>query len=106
MEPQFLSKGKQYFPPSFISALAFPSWVSATLWHYVASKSECGSGDAKMEKEKAGSSSASNAGLGSAKEPSSASVHSFDTPDPKQWTEAELISLAEHMQQELDVRDR
>ena len=59
-----------------------------------------------MEIEKAGSSSASNAGLDSAKATGSAAVHSFDTPDPKQLTEAELISLAEHMQQELDVRDR
>ena len=41
MEPQLLSKGKQYFPPSSMVDLAFPSWASLTLRHYVASKSEC-----------------------------------------------------------------
>ncbi len=63
-------------------------------------------GVAKMYNEKRGSSTTSNADLGSAKEIGPASEHSFDTPELKQWTEAELISLAEHMQQELDVRDR
>lgn len=29
-----------------------------------------------------------------------------DTSEYKQWSEAELISLAEHLQQEIDVRDR
>ena len=31
---------------------------------------------------------------------------SMDEAGLKQWSEAELIALAEHMQQELDVRDR
>ena len=31
---------------------------------------------------------------------------SESTPDVKQWTEAELISLAEHMQQEIEIKDR
>ena len=30
----------------------------------------------------------------------------LDEASLKQWSEAELIALAEHMQQELDVRDR
>lgn len=29
-----------------------------------------------------------------------------DASEYKQWSEAELISLAEHLQQEIDVRDR
>lgn len=38
---------------------------------------------------------------------SSASTAELDgLASPKQWTEAELIDLAEHMQQEVDVRDR
>ena len=38
--------------------------------------------------------------------PSSSAAGTEGTPEVKQWSDAELISLAEHMQQEIDVRDR
>lgn len=38
---------------------------------------------------------------------STASTAATDnTPNVKQWPEAELISLAEHMQQEMEIKDR
>ena len=54
----------------------------------------CSEGDS----EKAGKAASSSAG---------SSVDSgVDEASLKQWSEADLIALAEHMQQELDVRDR
>ncbi len=38
--------------------------------------------------------------------PSSSTAGADSTPEVKQWTDAELISLAEHMQQEVEIRDR
>ncbi len=38
--------------------------------------------------------------------PSSSTAGIGSTPEVKQWTDAELISLAEHMQQEIEIRDR
>ena len=54
----------------------------------------CSEGDS----EKAGKAASSSAG--------SSVDHGFDEASLKQWSEADLIALAEHMQQELDVRDR
>ena len=38
--------------------------------------------------------------------PSTSTAEIEGTPEVKQWTDAELISLAEHMQQEIEIRDR
>ena len=38
--------------------------------------------------------------------PSSSTAGTDSAPEVKQWTDAELISLAEHMQQEIEIRDR
>ena len=56
--------------------------------------SPCSEGDS----EKPGRAASSSAG--------SSVENGLDEASLKQWSEADLIALAEHMQQELDVRDR